>query len=518
MIEDFHFLRPWWLLALALPVALLWLSSRSGDARNRWKGIIAPHLLDSLVVRGSGGSRFRPSWLLAAAMAAAAIATSGPTWEREVPPFVENTAPLVIAVDLSVTMNAIDVTPSRLERTKLKIRDVIAERQGARTAVVAYAGTAHLVLPFTEDASLTETYTDALATRIMPVPGKDSTRPLQLAEELLSKEETTGTILFMTDGIEERAFEAFKRGAGSSIVVLGVGTAAGGPVKTPDGGFETDAGGGRIFAKLDIEGLKRLHTQTGTEVATITDDDTDVRWIMQRIRTNFEQKQAKEGDRWRDMGWWAVIPLVILYAASFRRGWVVRLAGIVLAARMVMPTEVDAGSLADMWLTSDQQGRLAYEHSDYAAASAHFLDPMWEGAALYRAGKYAEAVDAFAAVDTAESWYDQGNALLHLERFDEAVAAYKRALDGRKGWPDAQANLAIAEALLKAKQEKEQDEQGEPNEKPDQVQFDDKGKQGKQGRIDIAEQTSEMWMKNIQVSPADLMARKFSLETREKTP
>jgi Ca-activated chloride channel family protein len=517
MIEEFHFLRPWWLLSLLVPIVVVWLSSRSGDIRSQWKGMIAPHLLDRLVVEAKQRSRIRPSWLLAVILALSAFAAAGPTWQREQPPFVEDTAPLVIAVDLSPTMDAVDVTPSRLERAKLKIRDIIASRGGARTAVIAYAGSAHMVLPLTEDASLIETYTDALATRIMPVDGKDTAKALDMAEDMLSKEETSGTILFITDGVEQKSFDAFRRKSESGLVVLGVGTAEGGLVKTANGTFLTGSDGNRILAKLDLEGLKNLHALTGTDVATVTDDDTDVRWVIQKIRTHFAQKQAKEGDRWRDMGWWLNIPLAVLFGAAFRKGWVVRTGVLLLGLRMLVPVDAEAAGFMDMWLTPDQQGRLAFERNDYDGAAARFDDPMWKGVALYRAGKFADALDAFATVDTAESWYDQGNALLHLQKLDEAVAAYTKALEMRKDWPEAQANLAIAERLLKAKKEDEEDEQ-QPNEKPDQIQFDDKGKKGKEGELNIAEQTSEMWMKNIQVSPADLMARKFAIEAQKEKP
>ncbi|KAA6474625.1 VWA domain-containing protein [Agrobacterium sp. ICMP 7243] len=517
MIEEFHFLRPWWLLSLLVPIGILWFSSQSGDIRSRWKGTIAPHLLDNLIVGGKRGSRIQPSWLLAVALALSAFAAAGPTWQREQPPFVEDTAALVIAVDLSPTMDAVDISPSRLERAKLKIRDIVADRGGGRTAVVAYAGSAHTVLPLTEDASLIETYTDALATRIMPVDGKNTAKALELANDMLSKESSSGTILFITDGVERTSFDAFRRKSENGLVVLGIGTADGGLVKTANGTFLTASGGNRILAKLDLEGLKNLHTQTGTDVATVTDDNMDVRWVAQRIRTNFAQKQAREGDRWRDMGWWIVVPLVVLFGAAFRKGWVVRTGVLLLGLRMFVPVDAEAAGLVDMWLTPDQQGRLAFERNDYDSAAAHFADPMWKGVSLYRAGKFADAIDAFATVDTAESWYDQGNALLHLLKLEEAVVAYRKALEARKDWPDAQANLAIAERLLKAKKEEEQEEQ-QPNEKPDQVQFDDKGKKGKEGELNIAEQTSEMWMKNIQISPADLMARKFALEAQKGKP
>lgn len=147
MIGDFHFIRPWWLASLILPVAIVWLASRSTDVRSQWKTMIAPHLLDSLVVEAGRGSRVRPSWLLAVVLAFASLGVAGPTFQREAPPFVEDTAPLVIAVDLSATMDAIDITPSRLERAKLKIKDIIAARGGARTAIIAYSGSPHVVLP-----------------------------------------------------------------------------------------------------------------------------------------------------------------------------------------------------------------------------------------------------------------------------------------------------------------------------------------------------------------------------------
>ncbi|NEJ82840.1 hypothetical protein GR268_40820, partial [Rhizobium leguminosarum] len=140
MITDFHFIRPGLLVLLPLPVLILWLASRSGDVRSQWRGMIAPHLLDSLMVDGSAGSRIRPSWVLAGILVAGIVGAAGPTWQRQPPPFVEDAAPLVIALDLSQTMDAIDVTPSRIERAKLKIKDVIDTRQGARTAIVAYAG------------------------------------------------------------------------------------------------------------------------------------------------------------------------------------------------------------------------------------------------------------------------------------------------------------------------------------------------------------------------------------------
>ncbi len=503
MIADFHFLRPWWLIALLLPPLLIWMASRSGDIRERWKGMIAPHLLESLIVEPDHKNRLRPVWLLGMVMMLVVLGVAGPTWQREPPPFVSDTASLVIAVDLSPTMDATDISPSRIERVKLKIRDVLAARAGARTAVIAYSGTAHLVVPLTEDAALIESYTDALATRLMPKPGKDTGAAFQLADRLLRKDGGPGTILLLTDGIEDAAASPGREIA-SNLIILAVGTQEGGAI----------AGGG--VSKLDIEGLKRFGSDTGASVATMTADDADIRWIVQRVATNFSQQSASEGQRWRDLGWWLLLPTAFFYALSFRRGWVTRVAVLLVAVRVVLPDPAQSATFEDIWLTPDQQGRLAYERGDYATAAAVFKDPMWKGTAYYRAGQFKEAANAFALSNTAQAWFNQGNALLHLGSFEEAIAAYENALEKRKGWPEADANLALAKRLLKQQQDNEEPDQ--PNEKPDGVQFDDKGKKGKAATLDMAEETSEMWMKNIQASPADLMARKFAIEAAEKSP
>ena len=519
MIEDFHFIRPWWLLALLLPLAILWLDSQATNIRARWKSMIAPHLLDSLIVEPKTGSRVQPSWLLAAVLVLAVLAVAGPTWEREPPSFVEDKAPLVIAVDLSPTMDAVDVTPSRLERVKLKIKDIVNRRDGAKTALLAYAGSAHQVLPLTDDASLLDTYADALATRIMPVAGKNTAAALDLAVKALADEGAAGTVLFLTDGVEAGSVDAFKKRTNIGIIVLGVGTAEGGPVKTLQGSPRDNASGDQLSAKFDADAMRKLGADTGVVVATMTDDDTDVRWVMQHVATNFSAKTADKGDRWKDAGFLLLFPAAFAFALTFRKGWVVRVGVLLLAARLILiPSTAAAADFAGMWHTPDQQGRIAYERGDFATAAAHFRDPMWRGTALYRAGKYAEAAEAFAVLDTPESQYDQGNALLHLGKFEEAIAAYKKALATRKDWTDAQSNLATAERLLAAQKKDEDDQPQEPNERPDDIQFDDKGNKGKEGQMNIAEQTSEMWMKNIQVSPADLMARKFAIEAGGHRP
>ncbi|HYP69401.1 MAG TPA: VWA domain-containing protein, partial [Variovorax sp.] len=472
-LGQFHFLRPLWLLAL-LPAGLLLLAvGWRDDVRRRWRGTIAPHLLDALVVERRGGWRVRPVHLTAALIALGAVAMAGPTWQHERPPFVEDKAPLAIAIDLSPTMDAIDISPTRLERAKLKVKALLALRQGARTAVYAYAGSTHLVLPLTEDSQLIQTFVDSLQTRIMPVPGKNTALALRTMDAALSKEDTPGTMVFFTDGVEAPATAVFKSqvDSGRSLpVVLAFGTAQGGPVKSGDG-FAQDSTGRQVFAKLDTDALKRLKQEADAPVATVTpDSDEDVQWVQRHVQSHLAQKESQANARWKEFGWWLTLPIALLSALWFRKGWTVRWASAVLLALGVGMAPPDgwaqepgaqpaapSPTFIDLWLTRDQQGRRAFEHDDFAKAAALFEDPMWRGIALYRAQRFGEAIESFALVDSAESDFNQGNALARQKRFAEAATRYEQALKRRPDWPEASANLALVRKLTPPKKKDDPD-------------------------------------------------------------
>ncbi|MCD2182802.1 VWA domain-containing protein [Rhizobium sp. GN54] len=517
MISEFHFLRPWWLLAIAAALLLVWLLGRQSNMRARWQNLIAPNLLDHLLIERGRSGGLRPVHLIAGLIALSGIAAAGPTWERERPPFVEDTAPLAIAIDLGPTMNATDITPTRLERAKLKVQDIMARRKGARTALFAYAGSAHMVLPLTDDAALVATYLAALSPALMPVPGKDTAKALETVETALADETAPGTILFLTDGVERAAFAAFSDYKGrNDLMVLGIGTPEGGSVRTGSGEYLTDSSGARVQARLDVDGLKALQSSSSAQVATVTLDDGDVDWIVRRIQTSFTQKSEEGLTRWRDFGWYLTLPIAILCTLTFRRGSKIHwLGAAVLAVVVGGPIRAEAADLGNPWHTPDQQGQRAFTQGDFTAAAEHFSDPAWRGAALYRTGRYQDAIDAFARSTTAESYYNQANALMHLDKPEEAITAYQQALKQKPDWAEAKANLELAQRRKKENDEKEQEQQQEQaGLDPDQIQFDDKGKRGKEGQVPAGAQTADMWMRNIQVSPADLLARKFAIEAR----
>ena len=526
----FHFLRPHWLwLLLSVPVIYLSFHVRD-DMRARWKRYIDPELLDHLIVVHKWRWRFRPIHMVCLLITLGSIAVAGPTWRREQPPFTEDKAPLVIALDLSPTMDAIDLEPTRLERAKLKLRDLLKVRHGGRTALFVYAGTTHMVLPFTTDNALFDLYLSSLSTSLMPREGKDTARALAVISDFLKDEPVPGTILFVTDGIEPRALSAFRQFSErednqDEILVMGVGTSRGGPIRAADNRFLTDPTGRRVFVKLDVDALRSLK-RIDVSATTLTLNDDDIDWVQRRIQHHLNTVQQENSKmRWIDDGYWFTIPITAIAVFWFRKGWTVRWTSAALACIFVFPTaEVQSHfSWIDLWLTRDQQGRYYYEHGDYQKAAEKFEDPLWKGLSFSRARDYEDALNAFALIDSPESWYNQGNVLAHLGKYAEAAQAYRQALARHHPWPEAQENMALVVSLIPKPKDKKKDNNEEisPNLPPDQKIFDEKGKKG-QKTIQIKadpEKMADIWMRNIQITPADFLRRRFAVQAaQEKHP
>lgn len=526
ILADLHFLRPQWLWGL-LPTAALYLFlSRRSDPRRRWGRIIAPHLLDHLTVHPAGGRSVRPIHQVTAVAAISCIAVAGPTWEREVSPFAEDTAPLVIALDLGPSMDAIDVQPTRLERAKQKIRDLLALRPGARTALIAYAGSAHTVLPLSNDVTMFETFLDGLGTAIMPVAGKEPSAALQLADSLLARDSVPGSILYITDGISEGSVDAFvehEARSDDAVLVLAIGTSEGGPIRTGTNQFATNDAGGRIIATLDRDGLDALTSRTGAFVAGATVDTRDVERIQRRIQSNLRQVQQEDPTaRWKDGGYYLMLPIVLLALLWFRKGWTVRWSAVAMVLLLggCSGTGSSGGyGFMDLWLTPDQQGRRLYEAGDFEEASNRFTDPSWRAVSLYRTGSYPEAIDAWALTDSPESSFGIGNALALMGDYPAAVEAYDRALLARPTWSEAEENRAYVQSLIPPPPEEDPglpEPAPPPNFDADSVDFGNDEQRGERGEVPqellTDDQLAEMWLRRLQTSPSEFLRRRFLIE------
>lgn len=490
----FHLLRPWWLLALVPAALILWLIIRRERGDLQWRGAISSHLLKHMIVTPPRVWRIRPVYLVFAALVLGILALAGPTWRRELPPFVEDKAPLMIALDVSASMGQTDVAPSRLERGKQKIRDLLAARGGARTGLIAYAGTAHLVMPLTDDRNVIEPFLASLVPGLMPVQGKNATAAVTLAAEALAGENFAGTIQLIADGTGDADAAALRRAAGRNGVLL--------LSMNPPG----------TVANTPIDSVQ----------ATV--DDTDIRSLERRIDTQFQNAQAdRVGTRWRDEGYWLVLPIALLSLIWFRRGMTVQW---VILFLLLHPAPADAQAsepfhrLTNIWLTPDQQGRIAFDHGDYARAAKLFVDPMWRGIAAYRAYDFLAAAEAFRKVDTIEGRFALGNAEAQNHAYEKAIKAYEDVLAQQPDNAAAKTNLAIVRAALEAaeakRRQQEKDNPAPPDLKADETKVDEKQEGGKRIQVKSDDLTTpgaaEAWMRQVQTTPADFLKLKFAIQ------
>ncbi len=327
-LDQFHFLRPAWLLVIPLAVWLHVRLRRNVSAVLQWQEAIAGHLLEHLTVGGRDAGRIRPYQLLTAVLVLTSIALAGPTWQRETTPFTEDRAPLIIALELTPTMLATDQPPTRLERAKQKIRDLLERRKGARTAVIAYAGSAHPVLPLTDDAKLIELYLDSLTPALMPRDGDDASKALALAQQMLSVEDAPGTVLFMTDGIDRThapRFAEHRETSQDQVQFLVLGSTAGGPISDGEPAGSSFGLVDGAAPGVDIAGTNAVASAADAKVVRATPDTADVDAVSRRIRTHLVNTiQQDDQLQWRDFGYVLVWPLAFLILVWARGGWTVR--------------------------------------------------------------------------------------------------------------------------------------------------------------------------------------------------
>lgn len=493
LLQQFHFLRPGWLLALlALPV--LWLlATRRSPAQAQLARLVDAALLPH-VVQGRERRRFLSAWVLAAGWALATLAMAGPTWSRVAQPMYAQRAAQVVALSLSRHMLARDVAPVRMDRARYKARDLLAANHDGLNGLIAYAGDAFVVAPLTSDASSLNDLLDALAPDTMPVDGDNAAQAIERGVALIHDAKVGGgSLVLVTDGADDEAVAAARkaRTAGVRVSVLGVGTAQGGPVPLSDEGFQRDARGGLAMARRDDAALRSLAEAGGGRFVAMTDDRGDIDALRGELQTDGEAALAsgRQGDEWQDRGPWLLLPLLPLAALSFRRGWLLLAA---LALLPALPGTARADGWSSLWRRPDQQAADALQRGQARQAQQLARDPSLRGAAAYRAGDYATATQAWHGLPGSDAQYNLGNALARQGNYQGAIEAYDRALKADPANADAKANRQAVEDWLRrqptpppqrqgAQDDKDKPGQGKPTTPPDDAQ-------GQSAKHDASEQ------------------------------
>ena len=303
-MDDFHFLRPLMLL-VALPALAVWLGLwRRQDRMASWRQIMDPHLLAHLLVGESKNGGLRPIQLLLVVWLIGAVALAGPAWRMEPSPFADDQAGLVVVLKVSGTMMASDVQPSRLERAKHKLRDLLEQRKGSSAGLIVYSGSAHLVMPLTRDDRIVSTMVEDLTPDLMPVDGDALVAALKLAEQVLDKSGVAGSVLVIADSVSPvQAQSLSANGISFPVQFLSMQS----PAAEIDNGLQSAAG------------------NLGAAVVKLTVDQTDVEKVARRAQIGLTARSATgDGTRWLDAGY-PMVPLLAVFLLMWsRKGWLVR--------------------------------------------------------------------------------------------------------------------------------------------------------------------------------------------------
>lgn len=494
--EQFQFLRPYWLLAF-IPLAwILFQIVKSSLLSRSWEAVIDSQLLPFVLVGNTSAKESLPAFLLGLCGALAILALAGPVWEKLPQPVFSTQTALVLALDLSRSMNAADIAPSRLERARFKISDILAKRPEGQTALLVYAGDAFAVTPLTDDVATIRSQLQALTTDIVPVQGNRTDIAVGMAMDLLKKGGAAkGDILLITDEVDfenssEIALEV--KNSGYRLSVLGVGTEEGAPIAKPDGGFMTDYSGNIIVPVLEAGPLQQLAQLGGGRYIQISLDDSDVESLYSFFSSGLTEgdmtKTEFETDIWQEQGPWLLILLLPLAALVFRRGYLFVLA----LACLPYPQPSQALDWDSLWSRPDQRAMQLLDQGDAAKAAELFNDPAWKGAAHYRAGNFDESIRSLEGLEQIDNNYNLGNALARKGQFEAAIAMYDKVLSVDPNHEDAKYNKELLE------KEQQQQQQQQNSQKQENQQKDENQEQDEQNQQQNQQQEQEQQQQQAQ--------------------
>ncbi len=575
--EEFQFIRPYWLYGFISLIILVVYMFRYRLRNKKWESLCDKELLPYILIGDEPASRRTSAYITLLAGTLILLSLAGPTWEKLPQPTFSTQSALVVAMDLSRSMNASDVNPSRLERARFKVADILQQRAEGETALLVYAGDSFTVTPLTDDAATIESQLMALTTDIIPAQGNRTDLAMSKAVELLKQAGVIqGDILLITDEVDfdrNRVLAEAIQNDGYRLSILGIGTLQGAPITMADGSFFKDRSGLIIVPTLNEEPMRQLASTGGGLYMKMTVDDEDIIGLSEYFSSNFSDDDLSETDFetdvWREQGPWLLLLLVPFVLTAFRRGALIAL----LVFCLPYPQDAMAFEWESLWLRADQRAEKLMEQGNVESAAKLFEDPAWKGAANYRAGNFDEAITQLEDIEGIENQYNLGNALARKGMFEQAISLYNEVLKANPDHEDARHNKELLEQELENQQqqqqqpqqsfsdqnqqqqdqEQQQQDQGQDQQNQDQAQQQqdqqDQGQDQEQqmqeteqqaenseqqqgeeqqdpGKMDPMqanldqpdeeEQATEQWLRRIPDDPGGLLRRKFLLQYQQR--
>lgn len=314
--QHFHFMRPLWFIGMIVGLLLIKGLIKKDDTTSKWRGIMSKDILNNLTVGGNTKHWFSPTSLSIVIVILMSIVLAGPTWKQQPSPFTEDNSALIIAIDVSETMNQSDVQPSRLARAKQKVLELLELRGDTNTALIAFSGTAHVVMPITKDKEMISHFLDVLESKMMPKIGKFPEKVLPLAGALLNPTKVPGTLLVIGDGTSENSIDKFSTFFDTQqhqMIYWAVGKSI----------EEINSAEGVNTIPMQLEKLENLASSSNGRLVKMSATNVDVSLVNQYIENNLVILDDA-ATPWYDSGYPLLYIIIPLYLFWFRKGWTIQ--------------------------------------------------------------------------------------------------------------------------------------------------------------------------------------------------
>ncbi len=487
IVQNFRFIRADWLWAFIPLILGVWYWQNRKAYSKNWQSVCDTSLLPYILGENQGKRNYFSSALLLFTGALGILSIAGPTWIKLPQPVFREQSAMVIALDLSRSMDATDITPSRLSRAKLKIIDILEKRKEGQTALLVFAQEAFIVSPLTEDTKTIESMVNSLSTDLMPSQGSHPDLAIRKAEEMFKQAGVnSGDILLITDGIPDniRIKNILPKQSLYHLSVLGIGTEDGAPISIKNGGFLKDKTGAIIVPKIKEQLLRQLASEGGGRYSQLTVDDRDINYVlpdinrtMNNTKSLVENKQKLTTDIWQEEGPWILLLVIPFAALAFRKG----VLAVLILFCLPFPTPSYAFEWQDLWLVPDQRGAASFKKGELEKAASQFKNKEWQAAAYYKNNDFEKTVEKLKDIHSADGLYNKGNALAKLGKLQEAIQAYDAALELSPDHEDAKYNKKLLEDLAKKQQQDQNSDDNQDSENNDSKnKSEDNGDQSEQ--------------------------------------
>ncbi|MDF1756808.1 MAG: VWA domain-containing protein [Legionellaceae bacterium] len=307
MLADAHFLRPFWLFAFVPLLMIAFSLFKHKSAAKTWHKVCDPHLLPYLLKSHKKSMRLFPLLLLISSGSCMILALAGPTWSKLDVPTYQQIQPRVILLDLSEDMLQDDLSPSRLDRAKFKLHDLLMHQNAGQFGLIAYTSEAFVVSPLTEDGKTIDALLPSLNLNVMPIGGNNLESALKLSKTLFSSGGSkSGDILILTSQIPssqavDAALKISREGLRVSVIPI-LKNKSVNPFFSP----LTKAGGGKVIS--------------------LTNDESDIiKWLkLTDVKSSYQANDMTNIPLWRDEGRWFILLALLQLMPVFWRGWLQR--------------------------------------------------------------------------------------------------------------------------------------------------------------------------------------------------